>query len=268
MPGRNGARLLFALTMFVFRASPYAVAQAPDVTTVLDRATRQVTTFLDQVSDVKCTEQVTQEKLNGSGRPEYTEHATYDYLVLLSGGDDQLQLNESRIPTRLDSNTKNLPLLISNGLSTLFLIFHPFYRSSFRFEAAGEDEIGGEHFLRVHFRHIEGSRTPAALAVRGREYPLDLDGIAWIDSTSGSIGRIETSLQNDMRDVGLRRLAVQVEYSTIHLPGWPQEFRFPVLASVDVETLRQHWRNVHRFSDYKRFMVDTEEKVSGNIGTK
>jgi hypothetical protein len=27
----------------------------------------------------------------------------------------------------------------------------------------------------------------------------------------------------------------------------------PVSATIDVETPRQHWRNVHRFTQYKRF---------------
>ena len=41
-----------------------------------------------------------------------------------------------------------------------------------------------------------------------------------------------------------------------------ETFWFPAEASVEVETPRQHWRNTHRFVDYKRFSVDTEEPVA------
>ncbi len=268
MPSRNSMRVALALVMFLFRAEPRAWAQATDLESLLDKTSRQVSAFLDQVSDVKCTEQVTLEKLNKGGRAEYTERDTYDYLVLLSGGNDELQLNESRIASVQDRKKKNIPMLVSNGFSTLFLIFHPYYRSSFRFTAEPDDTQDGQRMARVHFAHIPGSRTPAALAVRGREYPLDLAGTAWIDPSTGMIARIDASIDKDMSDVGLRALTTHVDYAPIRLPGWTQSYRFPVLATVDVETLRQHWHNEHRFTDYKRFMVDTQEAVSSDIGSK
>ncbi len=266
MPHAPRARLVLALVMFLLRAEPRAWAQAPTLDQVLDRTSRQVVAFLDEVSDVKCTEEVTQIKLSPSGKPQYSERATYDYLILLSGGNDELQLNESRLLVSEGRKPKNIPMLISNGFSMLFLVFHPFYRSSFQFELQGEDTIDGVRMVRVAFRHHPGSRTPAALAVRGREYPLDLTGTAWIDPASGAIARIEVTVGRDMQDVGMRTLAASIEYAPVRLPGWKQAYRFPVLATVDVESLRQRWRNEHRFTAYKRFMVDTQESVSSDIG--
>lgn len=259
-------RLLLALVLFLMRAEPRAWAQAPDLDKVLDQTSRQVTAFLDEVSDVKCTEEVTQTKLSPSGKPQYTERGTYDYLILLSGGNDELQLNESRLAVAEPRKTRNMPMLISNGFSMLFLIFHPFYRSSFHFELEGEDVLDGQKLLRIGFQHHPGSRTPAALAVRGREYPLDLAGTAWIDLATGAIARIDATVGRDMQDVGMKKFSASVEYAPIRLPGWKQAYRFPVLATVDVESLRQHWRNEHRFTAYKRFMVDTQEAVSSNLG--
>lgn len=266
MMGKSKPRAALALLLLL--AGPGAAAQSTDLQKLLDRTGREVTAFLDQVSDVRCTEQVTQQKLNRKGHPEYSETGTYDYLVLLSGGSDELQLNESRLATGTQRPVKNASMLISNGFSMLFLIFHPFYRSSFRFEAEPDGTIDGQRYARVRFSHVEGARTPAALAVRGREYPLDLAGTAWIDPASGMVARIEAALQKDMSDVGLRSLTAEIAYEPIRLPGWERAYRFPVEADVEVETLRQHWRNVHRFSRYQRFMVDTQESVSNDIGKK
>lgn len=266
--GKSRLRVALALAMLLLRLEPRAWGQTPDLQKLLDRTGREVTAFLEQVSDVRCTEQVTQEKLNSKGHREYAESGTYDYLVLLSGGDDELQLNESRLATGTQRPVKNASLLISNGFSMLFLIFHPYYRSSFRFEPEADGTIDGQRYLRVHFSHVEGARTPAALAVRGREYPLDLEGTAWIDPASGMVARIETGLQKDMHDVGLRSLSAEIAYQPIQLPGWDREYRFPVEVDVEVETLRQHWRNVHHFSHYQRFMVDTQESVSNDMGKK
>ncbi len=268
MPATTRVRLAIALAMFLVRAEPRAWAQTTALEPILDKTSRQVSAFLDEVSDVKCTEEVTQTKLTASGRPQYTERGTYDYLILLSGGDDELQLNESRIPVAEARKTKNIPMLVSNGFSMLFLVFHPYYRSSFQFELDGEEVLDGQRLVRVGFRHHPGSRTPAALAVRGREYPLDLTGTAWIEPETGMIARIEATTGRDMRDVGMTALSARVDYAPVRLPGWQRAYRFPVLAVVDVASLRQHWRNEHRFSAYKRFMVDTQESVSSDIGKK
>jgi hypothetical protein len=40
-----------------------------------------------------------------------------------------------------------------------------------------------------------------------------------------------------------------------------ETYWFPADAQVEVETERQHWRNTHVFTDYKRFSVSTEEQV-------
>ncbi len=262
------SKLRVVVALLFFLGGSRALGQSADLQKLLDRTGREVTAFLDQVSDVRCTEQVTQQKLNRKGHPEVSEVGTYDYLVLLSGGDDELQLNESRLATGAERPVKNASLLISNGFSMLFLIFHPFYRSSFRFEPEPDGTINGQRYLRIHFSHVEGARTPAALAVRGREYPLDLEGTAWIDPATGMVARIEAVLEKDLHDVGLRSLSAEIAYEPVTLPGWDRVYRFPVEVTVEVETLRQHWRNVHRFSHYQRFMVDTQESVSNNTGKK
>src|SRR5664280_613703 len=222
-------RCLFVMTLVLRCAPP---AWAADADTIVDRASRQVTAFLDQMSDVQC-----------------------------SG--DELLLNESRLSDehKEQRNKKNVPLLITNGFSMLMLIFHPYYRNSFEFSAMPDEIIAGHRTAQVRFTHIPGTRTPAALAVRGREFPLELTGTAWIEPETGQVVKLKIGLAKDMSDVGLKSLTAEIDYDPIHLPGWTQAYRFPAVATVEVETLRQRWRNVHRFSNYKRFLVDTSVTV-------
>jgi hypothetical protein len=256
---------LFAL----FVLAPVAHAATPSVDpvdAVIARTTRQVSAYLDQVSDVTCTERVRQTKFSPNGKEQYTAEDTYNYFVLLQGSNDDLLLSESRLPSKAEKDKPARPakvsLLLTNGFSTLFLIFHPYYVASYRFEAAGEESIGGQRWLRVHFTPVPGARTPAALAIRSREYPLELMGDAWIDPVSGMIGRIQASLASDLHDVGLRKLAVEVDYAPVKLPAWDHSYLFPSVATIELETPRQHWRNVHQFSDYKSFMVGTDQNVA------
>lgn len=230
---------------------------------VIERASAQVSGYLNDLADVTCTEHVSQEKLAPNGKMEFHQESTFDYLVMMDGNQDEFTLNESRLPKQQSVSSKNLPLLVTNGFSTLFLIFHPYYRDAFNFTPGIEAVENGQRVLPVHFVHIKGRRTPIALAVRGREYPLDLQGTAWIDPESGAITRIQAGLATPMDDIGLRALQVQVNYAPLKLTGADQVVQYPSSAYVEVETRKQHWRNIHLFTNYKRFGVSTEVAVSG-----
>ncbi len=261
----NGLRymsLVAGLVGVCYGTTP-APAGADNLDDLLNRTRTQVASFLDQFSDVKCTEQVEQEKLGKDGKVELKQESTYDYLVILTNPGGELSLDESRLAVRQTKpDKKNTPLLVSNGFATLFLIFHPYYAESFKFAWLGDEVIAGRSFSKVGFQHIPGTRSPAALALRGREYPLELSGTAWIDPQTGVIAKIVSGIDNSMEDVGLKTLRSEVEFAPVPFRDMKEPYWFPSQARVEVETPRQHWRNTHRFTDYKRFSVSTEEQVA------
>jgi hypothetical protein len=231
---------------------------------VLERTGKQVSAFLELISETNCTERVLQEKFADNGKVVEKEESTFDYLIILSTSDGELSLVESRIAPGDAKQQKKprAPLLISNGFSTLFLVFHPYYAASFQFARDGEESLNGRALAKIHFQHIPGMRSPAALAVRGREYPLDLSGTAWIDPASGVIVKLTANVDSGMQDVGLRTLHSEVRFAPITFHDSPESFWLPAEATVEVETRHQHWRNTHQFSGYRRFAVDTKQQVA------
>jgi hypothetical protein len=256
------AQVFLVLHGMCFGAPPDSVGSSV-LNDVLSRTSAQVTGFLDEFSNVKCTEEVEQEKLRADGKIELKEQSTYDYLVILTNNGGDLSLGESRLALHeAKHDNKNRPLLVSNGFATLFLVFHPYYMDSFKFALAGEAVSEGHSLIKVSFQHIPGTRSPAALALRGREYPLELSGMAWIDPRTGVITRIEAGIEGSLEDVGLKSLRSEVEFLPAPFRDLKERYWFPSIASVEVETPRQHWRNTHRFTDYKRFSVSSEEQVT------
>jgi hypothetical protein len=243
-----------------------AQAQEPALDKILTKAGKQVSNFLDQFSEVKCTEDVVQEKLGPKNKVERKAESSYDYLVILTNTGGDLNLDESRLEMQHGKEKKNknqsTPLLISNGFATLFLIFHPYYASSFQFSLLGQDSLDGQTFEQVHFQHIRNRRSPAALSVRGRLYPLELSGTAWINPQSGVIARITAGVDSGTEDIGMKSMKSEVDFAPIHFGGTETAYWFPAKARVEVETARQRWVNTHTFSDYKRFSVSTEEQVA------
>jgi len=257
----RSARLTVLVLACLAARPACAASNSPD--DLVSRTSQQVTHFLEQFSDVKCTEKVTQEKLGKEDKVELKEESTYDYLVILTNAGGELSLDESRLAVReAKSDKKNTSLLVTNGFATLFLVFHPYYAESFRFTALEDEVVDGHRLSKTAFQHVRGTRSVAALALRGKEYPLELSGTAWIDPQTGTIQKIVADIGDTMQDVGLKTLRSEVQYAPVPFRGLKETYWFPAQASVEVETPRQHWRNTHRFSDYKRFSVDTEEQVA------
>ena len=226
----------------------------------IKKAQRQITAYLVKLADLHCAEDVTQQKLTGNGHVEASTRAQYDYLIMMSGNGDDFQLNESRIESS-ESRHKltSKPMLVTNGIATVLLVFHPYYRDGFNFEVGPEESVDGKPVIPIHFTHIQGRRTPAALALRGREYPLDLEGTAWLDKQTGNVVQVDAALLHDMSDVGLRSLHIHVEYKLSNLDKSITPIALPALAVVDLTTPRQHWRNTHLFQDYKSFSTAAEQ---------
>jgi hypothetical protein len=262
-------RLVRSVCLFVGVAAlgvafPPLGAADDQLDAVLERTGKQVSAFLDLISETNCTERVLQEKIADNGKVVEKEESIFDYLIILSTSDGELTLVESRIVPEDAKQQKKprAPLLISNGFSTLFLVFHPYYLAGFQFTRDGEETLNGRPLTRIRFQHIPGMRSPAALAVRGHEYPLELSGTAWIDPPTGTIVKLTANVDSGMQDIGLRTLHSEVRFSPVTFHDSPEAFWLPAQATVEVETRHQHWRNTHQFSAYRRFAVDTKEQVA------
>jgi len=242
-----------------------AAPEAERLQGLLQRMGDQMTSYVEKFSDVKCTELVTQEKFKNdtSNRVELKEQSSYDYLVILTNTGGDLNLSESRLEVKgAKTDKKNRSMLVSNGFATLFLVFHPMYANSFVFTPMEDEVVAGHRLTKIGFKHIPGTKTPAALALRGKEYPLELSGVAWIDPDTAELTKITAGVEKTLEDVGLKTLRSEVEFSPVPFTDLKRDYWFPSKASVEVETPRQHWRNTHEFSSYKRFSVSTEEQVA------
>jgi len=142
--------------MLAILTSPLSNAQDKNLDELLSRTSQEVSTFVEQFSEVKCTEHVLQEKLGENNKVERKAESTFDYLVILTNTGCELSLDESRVAVHeiaLRNHKKEVaPLLVSNGFATLFLIFHPYYSGSFQFAAIGSDVIEGKRLAKIHFR--------------------------------------------------------------------------------------------------------------------
>jgi hypothetical protein len=257
-------RFGFLASLLVIAALAPAQTSSKPLDKILDQTSQRVSELVEQFSNVKCTEQVTQEKFKPNGKTEVEQQSTYDYLVILNNAGGDLSLNESRLPVKEAkvNRRRTISMLLSNGFATLFLVFHPYYMNGFEFTDAGSETLDSHLARKIHFQHIPNTRSVAALALRGREYPLELSGTAWLDPENGNILRIEAGIASTLEDIGMKTLQSSVRFAPVVFSKSQPVIWFPSEAVVEVETPKQHWRNTHRFSTYKQFSVSTEEHVA------
>ncbi len=237
-----------------------AVVNAPEID-ALSRARKHVQEYFDKFSDLTCKESVTQFVLNGSGHAIYRENSAYDYQFQATSSSGTFKFNETRATRNPAYRDPGRTLLVTTGFASLLLVAHPMYEASYVFEPDGAETIDGVSYAKIHFSPVPGASSPATLRLRGKNYPLPLSGTLWIEPQSGAIAKLEANVDSSMSDLGLKTMRSEVRYGphTFHDPA--ESIWIPESAVIEVETPRQHWRNQHRFSDYKRFNVNIHEEM-------
>ena len=262
--GKQGStrRLMLPLIFASLIAFPaHAESSNLPLQDALERIGQQVQKFWNNFASVTCTEALTQSKIGEKGKVLFEQRETFDYLITLQSSGLDLSVDESRIEKTHKASKGSASLLETNGFAILSLIFHPMYQSRYEFSQLPGDKQAGRDLLRIGFRQISDDHPLSVLQLHDRQYPLEWTGTAWIDPESFDIVRIQAGLGSSMAETGLLRLDADVSYSDISFNA-STNYRLPARAVVEAETKRQHWRNTHMFSNYKRFDVETEVKTA------
>jgi hypothetical protein len=217
------------------------------------RARKTVEKYFEQAANVVCTENVTQAVVGKNGKADYREDSVFDYQLQANTDSGSLRLVESRDTRKAAFRDSARTLLITNGFTSMLLIIHPNYEGSYTFEPAGEETVDGMTFAKINFKPIPGASSPAAFQLRGQSYPIPLSGTIWIEQRTGSVSKLIASVDKSLSDLGLQGMRSEIHYSTVHFHDPEESYWMPISAVIDVETPRQHWRNIHRFAGYKRF---------------
>jgi hypothetical protein len=229
-----------------------ASARSPAMDALL-RARKTVEKYFEQAANVVCTENVTQAMVGKNGKASYREESVFDYQLQANTNSGSLKLVESRDTRKAAFRDSARTLLITNGFTSMLLIIHPNYEASYTFEPAGEETLDGVTFAKINFKPIPGASSPAAFQLRGQSYPIPLSGTIWIEQQTGSVSKLIASVDTSLSDLGLQGMRSEIHYSTVHFHDPEESYWMPISAVIDVETSRQHWRNIHRFAGYKRF---------------
>jgi hypothetical protein len=243
-----------------------------DLPAILREVGDRVASFFSAFPDTTSTEEVQ----SGPCSPvrencALTFKAKYQYLLIGRYAEGERVLDEYRAdkkgrPIDYQPDTQRLarvPILTSGFAAAPLLHFHPQNRTASRFRYFGRQRVRGEKAdVVVGFAEIPGKYCcPTKYGFKDREVTLIVQGLAWIDATTYQILRIQTQLVVPQLEAGLERQTTRIDYSAIQLPETSTAFWLPTRVVVDIwirqGVRRVRIRNIHRYSHYKLFRVES-----------
>ena len=226
----------------------------------LAQARKSVERLFERSANLSCTEKVIQSILGDYGKPDYEEHSLFTYRFQADNGGKSLQFVESRERLQAPFRDSSRTLLITDGFGNMLLILHPAYQASYTFEGDGQEVIGGVNMVRFRFKPVPDASSPIMIQVRGQNFPVAVYGEVWIEPQSGNVVKMNASSDSGMSELGVRSMKSEIEYLPVALHNPEESYWMPASAVIDVETAHHHWRNIHSFSDYKRFQAEAPAK--------
>lgn len=251
------------LYLFIANAAPAQTANfGPDV---VPKAREFVAKFVDEFSTIRYEEDLSQQKLRDNGKIEYKQEIVYDSITRIRFDEQgKLRVDEQRIIQKHPLHVEKRSLLATYGFSSMAMIFHPYYSSSFHFTRLEDDTLHEKSLTRIGFEHVPGAPSPLLYQMVGAEKPMELTGTAWIDPSTGEIHRIEAVIAFPPKDMDMKVKTIRADllYGSVVLQDEKTSRMLPVSATIDLETPRQHWRNVHSYVDYRKYRVTTNFGVA------
>jgi hypothetical protein len=148
--------------------------------------------------------------------------------------------------------------IVSTGLASVVLNFYPVIRTGCRFRYFGRQMLNGQETDVVGFAQIPKADAHATVAILPNGIAgLLIQGLAWIDASSHEILRIQTDLLARRRDMDLDKETTVIDFGTVHLAETSTTLRLPTKIVVDTKVHSQHFRNIHEYSDFKLFRVES-----------
>jgi tetratricopeptide (TPR) repeat protein len=231
---------------------------------VVRNAGKQVQHFVRNVDRFTATESLVHESIDKWGLASSPERRKFDYVVSISEVRRGL-LNVEEYRNSGSSPTDFPDGVITNGLPSLILIFHPYNVGSFELTCEGLARWNGGLAWQVHFRQrpdMPNTIRSYKLGLNGTSYPVALKGRVWIQADNYQIVRLETDLVSPVPEIRLATDHAAIEYGPVHFRDRNVDMWLPQSADVYYDWRGRRIHRRHSFSQYLLFSVDDKQRIT------
>jgi hypothetical protein len=233
---------------------------------ILRRTGANVAEFFDNFSNTTCTEHITA-RLD---MPAHVGANFYDtknqYLALAAEGSLKTHLQEMR------TNSKGEPVTLDSwgGVVTIGFVsmaahFYPEYQRDSRYRLVGRENVHGiDDYVVVFAQRPKVARQTLHANFFDRTAVIYMQGVAWIDPENFQIIRMRTDILHPEDSIGLVSETTDIEYFEVKFENGSKSLWLPRTVKVDGQTFRFSFHNVHTYSNYRLFSVQSEPIPKGH----
>jgi tetratricopeptide (TPR) repeat protein len=228
---------------------------------LLKRAGQSAAEWVKDLQEFTATEEYQSVEISARGKIEEPFQKQFAYMVFIDKPRTQrFSVNEMRVP-KPNLGAMGAPVIAFGG-PALALVFHPFFRTYYKWSCEGLSEWKGRPAWIVRFAQLTGPTAP----VQGFASPsggqlLPVKGIAWLSEKGDHAMHLEIDLQYPVKSLGLERQHFSIDYEQVAFRTHPVVLWLP--ESVDVYiTLHGHsYHNFSRYSDFLLFWTGTKQVI-------
>lgn len=232
---------------------------------VLQRVGATVAAFFDNFSDTTCTERVISTVDTALQRDVLAYDAKFNYLALVRPGAGKTNLQEYRTDSKGEGlEAQSQGAVATTGFIAMSAHFHPDLQPDSRFRFVGRQVLKGQNTYVVSFAQQPlVARYTGHVVFQGKSVTVFRQGVAWIDPVSFRILRLRTDILQPELNLGLKSETTEIEYSEVTFKQGSKTLWVPREVTVTGQLDRYSFHNQHRYSDYRLFSVQSEEKLKG-----
>ncbi|MGE5326162.1 MAG: hypothetical protein ACM3NO_03930, partial [Deltaproteobacteria bacterium] len=232
----------------------HAARSQAELPRILKKVGEGVAEFFAGFPDTVSTEQVVQAVLKGDDKPVRESRRAYKYLLLTKPEGKGVGLEEYRTDAHgsgPDAVSGEKNFMLTSGFASISLHLHPAYQSGSDFRLLGTQELEGRQAEVVLFaQNPARAQIYGVFSAIGHSKIVLIQGIAWIDPSSGHILRMRTELLKPLDEIQLTTETTEIEYRPVTFKIVPKKYWLPHEVVVNVTWKGRKLRNDHTYSEF------------------
>ncbi len=230
---------------------------------LLNRVGQEVDAFFHGIPNTASLEKVRQERLNRDGKVATFLDQEFQYIMLAQSGEPGMGIREYRsTEDGRDAALAGLKqgLMLTSGFASISSIFHPVNRRGADFRYLGKQKTDGREAHVIAFSQEPGTAKMVTRFVTDNRSALALvHGLAWVDTRTFQILRLNTSLLRPLPTVQLLKLSTDILFQEVAFEGVSAPLWLPKEVDIMVNYRGRILHNKHSYSDFRLFNVESRE---------
>jgi len=142
----------------------------------------------------------------------------------------------------------------SQGFVSAWLYFYPANRKQLEFRYLGQQRIDSHQTQVVAFaQKPESVQLPSTVGYNNKNYPIYMQGVAWIDANDFRIVRLRSDLLSVSPGVPLFQLTAEIEFAEMSIADVPSPLWLPTQLNMTTNLGGTVEHENHTYTNYRLF---------------